>query len=639
MNIFKWILMTALIHGCFCNGVQAQTVKKTLEFNNGWGTEYRQNYVKNPSARKSSQTNVTYSNFNASIGSGNIEGTNGFDLNATATSGYGEWAVNPFDDEDKVGNCVFTGYSKGTAANYKAQIVDGSGAELAFIQLQTTTDWTPYSVVYPCGATGARKVRMAYTSTGTGAVFNAGRFTYRKFDDIPALDGTSFFGGMEQVAGTGCNYPETTSSGTTNFIAMGASTCAQPWVSSASNRVISIAATNHRAVLVTPPNAYYDVTITSNFYRSGGGMCLFRLNDGTNTYQAQGNFGTAAAMSNILKFTVYVPSQMSTNLTLTLEASDDQTGCSIDNTNLGGVFSWKVVKLPGNGLAYSNAIPASLADSPAISWTTGMTIGATTTAPVKGTTTDDRIGYALQGIGAYVKGEYKQTATGSSTAGSGDYLFTLPGGLRFATDTKFFTTSIGYATIMQTPTGIGTAQIANVSNSGTGFVLPYDATRFRIFSVISNGSAANITTLTSSGFSMNQSALAFSFEFWAPMEGRVPTANAMLFGGMVYSNATSPIRVETLFGVCGSSSSITRQSTPGVFSVGNITSGGCNVSWPVGTWSSAPTCTVSANNVSTNKWIVNLESDATTTGTRTYGFTGGSDLTIYGFTLDCKGPK
>ena len=61
----------------------------------------------------------------------------------------------------------------------------------------------------------------------------------------------------------------------------------------------------------------------------------------------------------------------------------------------------------------------------------GITIGATTTAPTKGTTAVDRIVHSRVENRLIAEYQYKQSSIGA--AGSGDYLFTLPLGLQFDT--------------------------------------------------------------------------------------------------------------------------------------------------------------------------------------------------------------
>lgn len=636
----KFLILLTLL---FTVGANAQTVKKVLEFNNTWGTDSRQNYVKNPSARKSSQTNVTYSNFNASIGSGNIEGTNGFDLNATATSGYGEWTLNPFDDEDKVGNCQLSAYTKGTAANYKLQIVDGSGTELAFIQLRDTTDWTESTVVYPCGATGARKARFAYTSTGVGAVFNAGRITYKKYNDIAALDGASFFGSSIMGPGSGCSMGENSSSSVTNYVDLGLGTGCGAWT--VSGKVAAVATNDHRIVLKAPTPAIYQVVMAGGAYNQANGTCWWRLSDGTNGYTAQQQY-QSASLTVVPNLTFFVPVTTSgVDVTLKLQAADDQgTGCRLDVASNG--MSWNVIRLP-TGTAYSNVIPASLADA-AFTWTGPVTLGGTTTAPTKGTTTVDRIGYALKGEGARVKLEYLQTTGGGS--GAGDTLFTLPGGLRFDPNKVRFYNTVNGATL---PNASGVALmgawVSQASVSGNsmfpGSIIPYDATRFRValVNVASGANGYSVGMLGANGLAgLSNTTLSISIDFYAEMEGRVPTANAMLFGGTVITKGPGVEYVQSAELGCGTSSVINIDRSSMVTSISNISSGNCTI--VLNGFSGKPQCSLTPIDSGANsikmRWISVVQAGNTTTMVSNCVY-GPSDTLCGGHlvNLQCQGPR
>lgn len=130
-----------------------------------------------------------------------------------------------------------------------------------------------------------------------------------------------------------------------------------------------------------------------------------------------------------------------------------------------------------------------------------ITLEATTTAPTKSTTrTTDYVRFRKVGDKQY-EVEYKYfvpTQTGSS-AGSGDYLFTLPGGLSFnSIDHPFYTStrtgiSWGYQLLSST------VIVSHDGVWGTAAVIPYDATRFRI-ALVSGGSSAGQASFVGSGY-------------------------------------------------------------------------------------------------------------------------------------------
>lgn len=147
-----------------------------------------------------------------------------------------------------------------------------------------------------------------------------------------------------------------------------------------------------------------------------------------------------------------------------------------------------------------------------------ITIGATTTAPTKGTIANDRIQAGRIGDNWRVRGEYKQTSAG--TAGSGDYLFTLPNGLRFDSSKVSFYTGGAATSVNFSPISLGSAEASDGSAYNIfGNVIPYDATRFRIFGFYTNGTAYNRAFLSTNGVASLGTAFSVSFDFQAPMLG------------------------------------------------------------------------------------------------------------------------
>ncbi len=103
------------------------------------------------------------------------------------------------------------------------------------------------------------------------------------------------------------------------------------------------------------------------------------------------------------------------------------------------------------------------------------TLTATTTNPTKGTTTRDKTFWRRVGENMEIRFEYNQTAAGA--AGSGDYLFLVPGG--FSIDTtklNAYTASVG---ALKTFSNVGVCCVTDTSAEGTGAVEVYDATRLR----------------------------------------------------------------------------------------------------------------------------------------------------------------
>jgi hypothetical protein len=123
-------------------------------------------------------------------------------------------------------------------------------------------------------------------------------------------------------------------------------------------------------------------------------------------------------------------------------------------------------------------------------WTSAgaITLGATTTAPTKGTRTSDDISYRQVGPKAWeIAIAYIQTAT-SGGSGSGDYLITLPNSLQFDTTIpiqQIYTGSVGASAWILTDNLVpsSTGFINNGTVGGQLYPVIYDATRFRILTI------------------------------------------------------------------------------------------------------------------------------------------------------------
>jgi hypothetical protein len=123
-------------------------------------------------------------------------------------------------------------------------------------------------------------------------------------------------------------------------------------------------------------------------------------------------------------------------------------------------------------------------------WTSAgaITLTATTTSPTKGTTTSDNISYRQLGAKEWeIVMTYIQTVAG--TAGSGDYLITLPNGLSFDTtlpSQQIWTGSVGSSVnnhfTYVIPSSSGTINVA--SAGGLALPMVYSATKFRILAPV-----------------------------------------------------------------------------------------------------------------------------------------------------------
>jgi len=139
-----------------------------------------------------------------------------------------------------------------------------------------------------------------------------------------------------------------------------------------------------------------------------------------------------------------------------------------------------------------------------------MTIGGSTSAPTKGTTTVDTARWARVGSDMIIEYDYIQTALGSAANGSGTYLFPLPSGYSIDT-TKI--TSASYNGI--TAGAVGQAHVTGGSIN-KGSVNVYNATNL----ALNIGNETNIFQAMGSGFqNMAQSTLSIKIVARVPIAG------------------------------------------------------------------------------------------------------------------------
>lgn len=209
MKFLKYFfLLSILIATSFST---AQTVGKQLEFNSAWGVDYESNMVKNPSAAKNlNDTLKLGATLSRDTSSGNkIDGKASFLLDASALNDYLELDLHTPNDEQTSGNCGFKGLFKGDARLYRAQILDGSSNVLAqTVPLTNETGFREFRVWYPCGASGARKVRITQTEAGTAPAINVGKFYYGRMEPGAGTSPNTF---SAKVSATGVVSDETPS--------------------------------------------------------------------------------------------------------------------------------------------------------------------------------------------------------------------------------------------------------------------------------------------------------------------------------------------------------------------------------------------------------------------------------------------
>lgn len=141
-----------------------------------------------------------------------------------------------------------------------------------------------------------------------------------------------------------------------------------------------------------------------------------------------------------------------------------------------------------------------------------ISIASLGTQPTKGVIVTDRIVYGRLENRLLADYQYEQSSGGSN--GTGDFLFTLPGGLSFDSSVVFFQTGTALSTPLPKSI-VGYGKVADASNPNPGVQLvAYDATRFR--AITATNSAANFMSVAAFGLS---GAIGFGFHLDAPIAG------------------------------------------------------------------------------------------------------------------------
>lgn len=208
--------------------------------------------------------------------------------------------------------------------------------------------------------------------------------------------------------------------------------------------------------------------------------------NGNDVYNTSGNVGigtSSPSASALLDITSTSKGLLPPRVALTAKSGNTTpiasptTGLIVYNTASAGTGGDAVT--PGyyyfNGTIWTRMDPEG--------WSTGVSItfGATTTAPTKGTPSIDYVKYRNIG-GKEYEVEYNYLQTTAGTAGSGDYLFTLPSGLQFDLTVPGQIAYTGAAGYNGMKNRIASSQ-GDLIVSGfhsSSIAIPYDSTRFRI---------------------------------------------------------------------------------------------------------------------------------------------------------------
>ena len=234
---------------------------------------------------------------------------------------------------------------------------------------------------------------------------------------------------------------------------------------------------------------------------------------GTSTYNTTGNVGIGTSTPNasaILDISSSSKGVLPPKVELigrngtSSPIASPTTGLFVYNTADAGTASNEV----SPGFYFYNGTNWTRMDPEDWSIPVSITIGAVTTAPTKGTIVYDNVSYRRTSTTSFeVTYNYSQSTVG--TAGSGDYLFRLPGNLTFGSSV-LKTTSDTYETLVNRVI-IGNGYYGDASGRLRPLgIIPYDNNRFRIM-VMDNTFSGMIVGSSSLGLNTDGASFKFSF--------------------------------------------------------------------------------------------------------------------------------
>lgn len=231
---------------------------------------------------------------------------------------------------------------------------------------------------------------------------------------------------------------------------------------------------------------------------------LGKVSIGTSSPSASALLDLTSTSQGLLPPRVALSSKIGTSSPI----ASPTTGLIVYNTATAGTGGDAVTP----GYYYYNGTIWTRIDPEGWSTPVPITIGATTTAPTKGTTTTDYVRYRNVG-GKEYEVEYNLLQTTAGSAGSGDYLISLPGSLQFdfsAPGQVAYTGLVGFNAIVSRLVNV-TGDIYNAGAHNSAIIIPYDTTKFRVHT--NNWGTVGWYFWTSATYTLSQANTGFKIIF------------------------------------------------------------------------------------------------------------------------------
>lgn len=523
-----------------------------------------------------------------------------------------------------------------SGTNFALRVFDGSnvlGSTSTLTPQSTFQTWTD-NFIFPSSGTVTVN---AIAGNPTNCIFLDDAYLGRP-SNIGTVEQAQFVGSAYFAATTNCEWTRTNT-------ALGAfgtdADCPAPTID---KQVIgSWQTTDADLPRITINNllpGLYKVTVTGTAY--GAGDWTMAVNDGTNTRgYASGSGNGANSFNPANTSTSWFEYTSAGNRSFEIYGSSSSGAVTLSNAANNDRITFVVERYP---LQSQMVVAASQAD---FGWTaTTLTVGATTTAPGKGTTVNDSMLFRRNKENLEMIVTYYQN--GAGTAGSGAYLFKLPNGLQADTtklkvpSTLPSATAIGIGGSVVGSGKIGTTSAGDANYAFTGDVILYDADEIYMTTVAGSALSRQFPFSSSAATNFGSNPLYLTFFASIPILGWQENQRAPALINSVVSRYEGSTSFESADVTCSSSSTINNNPGSWISSIGNISSGQCAITIANGVFSGAPDCvmTPQSSTAITDAVIYRTNFISSTSGTvAAYNVTAAANATTFRVDVLCKGPK
>lgn len=308
-----------------------------------------------------------------------------------------------------------------------------------------------------------------------------------------------------------------------------------------------------------------------------------------------------------------------------------------------GAYYMLDFEVPIQGWGTLSAVKADQAD---YGWTaTTLTVGATTTAPGKGTTVNDSMLFRRNKENLELIVTYYQN--GAGTAGLGAYLFKLPNGLQADTtklkvpSTLPSATAIGIGGSVVGSGKIGTTSAGDTNYAFTGDVILYDADEIYMTTVAGSALSRQFPFSSSAATNFGSNPLYVTFFASIPIQGWAENQRAPALINSVISSyeGTTRIVAARLSSACA----VSEEDGDWIASTTDNGTGDCTITINNGIFSQPPKCQfeVEATNAAINSGQTKLSTTTTPSATTIRYTTANSAGTLSDQAVNviCMGPK